>query len=127
MLPTESSPSSSPSNQEPPIKSDSNPDSDKGSNKFAIISVFFLVLMLFPYLSDPSINISIIPFIITKKDSSQLSPKNITPLFIKYLIFIYYIFILIVIIALDSTVTLDEPETMDVLICAGILAKLKGK
>jgi hypothetical protein len=36
-------------------------------------------------------------------------------------------FILIVIIALDSTVTLDEPETMDVLICAGILAKLKGK
>jgi hypothetical protein len=83
--------------------------------------------MLFPYLSDPSINISIIPFIVTKKDSSQLSPKNITPLFIKYLIFIYYIFILIVIIALDSTVTLDEPETMDVLICAGILAKLKGK
>jgi hypothetical protein len=83
--------------------------------------------MLFPYLSDPSINISIIPFFIIKKDSLQLYSKNISPLFTKYLIFIYYIFILIVIIALDSTITLDEPEIMDVLICAGILAKLKGK
>jgi hypothetical protein len=127
MLPSEpsssTSPSTSPSTQEPVP----NPDLEKGINKLTKISILFIILMLFPILSDPSINISIVPFFIINKESLQLHSKNIVSSLKKYFIFIYYIFILIVIVTLDSTITVDEPNTIDILIFSGLVAKLKGK
>lgn len=120
-------PSTSPSTQEPVSKAEPNSDLGKGINKLTKISMLFLIIMLIPILSDPSINISIIPFFLINKESLQLHSKNIVSSLKKYFIFIYYILILIVIITLDSTITLDEPQTIDILIFSGLVAKLKSK
>jgi hypothetical protein len=127
MLPSEpsssTSPSSSPSIQEPV----SNSDLEKGSNKFAVISIFFLVLMLYPYLSDPSINKSILPFLFTINESLRLHSNYIESTIKKYFAFIYCVTILIIILLLNCSLTIESVDLDHIILCSGVLAKFKNK
>jgi hypothetical protein len=126
MLPNEPSPSTSPSTQEPSIKPESNIGSDKGSDKFVTISLLFLVLMLIPYLSDSSINESILPFIMVFKRSIKLPSLSLSEASKDKLIFTFFT---LLILSITSINILPISETSDIestLISVSFLAKIKG-
>jgi hypothetical protein len=129
MLPSEASsasPSNSPSAQEPVSTSESNSDLDTGTDKFVLVSLLFLVLMLYPYLSDPSINKSISPFLFTINQSSRLHTNNILSTIKKHFAFIYYATILSTILLLNSTATTDIIDMKHILLSTSFLVKLKN-
>jgi hypothetical protein len=133
MLPSEasssSSPSSSPSISEPVSNSESNPDLEKGSNKFAIISIFFLVLMLFPYLSDSSINESILPFIMVFKRSIKLPSLSLilSETSKDKLIFTFFTLLILYIITITINILpISETSNIEsILISVSLFAKIK--
>jgi hypothetical protein len=120
MLPNEPSPST----QEPASTSESNPDLAKGSDKLTKIIILFLIIMLIPIFSDPSINISILPFLATFKH--KLNINNITQETKDKLTFLFYLSLIILIIVLQIKSILDYTSSESAL-SVSILGILKEK
>ena len=127
MLPSEPSPSTSPSTQEPSIKPESNIGSDKGSDKFVTISLLFLVLMLIPYLSDSSINESILPFIMVFKRSIKLPSLSLSEASKDKLIFTFFTLLILSITSINIHPISETSDIESTLISVSFLAKIKER
>lgn len=83
--------------------------------------------MLIPYLSDSSINESILPFLFTINHSLRLHSNYIESTIKKYFAFIYYVTILSIILLLNCSLTIESVDLDHIWLCVGVLAKFKNK